>query len=70
MPANDNRLELLDQAFFDSHHAASQHEVMQVVYIYADGIDLDAVRRFHHHLSRGLMGRLIERSPLPFGRHR
>ncbi len=70
MPPNDNRLDLLDQAFFDSHHAASQQELMQVVYIYEDGIDLDAVRSFHHHLSRGLMGRLVERSPLPFGRHR
>ena len=27
-------------------------------------------RRFHHNFSYGLFGRRIERSPLPFGRHR
>jgi hypothetical protein len=31
---------------------------------------LDGLRRFHDNFSRGLLGRLIERSPLPFGRHR
>ena len=33
-------------------------------------IDFDGLRRFHRSLGDGLLGRRIERSPLPFGRHR
>lgn len=34
-------------------------------------VDLDGLRRLHRNLgSGGLLGRRIERSPLPFGRHR
>ncbi|GAA2796224.1 hypothetical protein [Mycolicibacterium pallens] len=43
---------------------------MQLIWIYEHDIDLDGVRRFHQNFGRGLVGRLIERSPLPFGRHR
>ncbi len=66
----DNRLAFVDQAFFDGHRAIGQTEVMQVVWVYEHAIDFDALRRFHHNLGHGLLGRLIERSPLPFGRHR
>jgi len=43
---------------------------MQTVWIYEHAVDLDPVRRVHKNLSRGLLGRRIERSPLPFGRYR
>jgi hypothetical protein len=66
----DNRLAFADQAFFASHRAASQNEVIQVVWVYEHPIDFDGLRRFHHNLGCGLLGRRIERSPLPFGRHR
>ena len=33
-------------------------------------IDIAGLRQFHHHLQRGRLSRRIERSPLPFGRHR
>ena len=33
-------------------------------------MDFDGLRRFHHNLRRGLLGRRLEVSPLPFGRHR
>lgn len=66
----DNRLALLDQAFFAGHRAADQNEVMQVVWIYEHPVDFDALKRLHHNFGYGLMGRRIERSPLPFGRHR
>jgi hypothetical protein len=66
----DNRLELLDQAFFAGHRAAGHNEVMQVVWIYEHPVDFDALKRLHHNFGYGLMGRRIERSPLPFGRHR
>jgi hypothetical protein len=66
----DNRLAFLDQAFFAGHRAAGQKEVVQVVWIYEHPIDFDGLRRFHHNLGYGLLGRRIERSPLPFARHR
>jgi hypothetical protein len=66
----DNRLAFLDYGFFAGHRAAGQKEVVQVVWIYEHPIDFDGLRRFHHNLSRGLLGRRIECSPLPFARHR
>jgi len=60
----------LDQAFYDGHRAGGQKEVMQVVWVYEHAIDFDGLKRFHHNFGHGLYGRLIERSPLPFGRHR
>ncbi len=66
----DNRLALLDQGFYAGHRAAGQKEVMQVGWVYERAIDVDGLKRFHQNLTRGLLGRLIERSPLPFGRDR
>jgi hypothetical protein len=66
----DNRLALLDQAFYAGHRAAGQNEAMQAVWVYERAIAFDAVRRLHDDLCRGLFARRIERSPLPFGRHR
>ena len=66
----DNRLALLDQAFYAGHRAAGQKEVMQVGWVYNRAIDIEAIERFNRNLGQGLLGRLIERSPLPFGRYR
>ena len=66
----DDRLALVDQAFFAGHRAAGQKDVMQVVWVYEHAIDFDGLKRFHYNLGRGLLGRRIERSPLPFARHR
>lgn len=66
----DNRLALLDQAFYSGHRAVGQRELMQVGWVYDHALDFDGLKRFHHNLARGLLGRLIERSPLPFGRYR
>jgi hypothetical protein len=66
----DNRLALLDQAFYAGHRAAGQKEAMQGVWVYEHAIDLDALKRLHESICHGLFARLIERSPLPFGRHR
>ncbi|OBK40984.1 hypothetical protein A5658_19670 [Mycobacterium sp. 1245111.1] len=66
----DDRLALVDQAFFAGHQAAGQKDVMQVVWLYEHPINWDGLRRFHHNLGRGLLGRRIERSPLPFARYR
>ena len=37
---------------------------MQCVWVYNRAIDIDGLRRFHHHLQRGRLSRRIERSPL------
>lgn len=68
--AQDNRLVYLDQAMFDAMRAGNRAQLMQCLWIYEHPVDLDALRRFHHHLGGTFAGRLVERSPLPFGRHR
>jgi hypothetical protein len=67
---SDDRLVFMDQGFFAGQRAAGLEEVMQVVWLYVRPIDFDGLRRVQRNLSQGLLGRLIERSPLPFGRHR
>lgn len=66
----DNRLELSDHVFFTAQRATGQEQVMQVVWVYEHPIDFEGLKRFHHNLGHGLLGRRIERSPLRFTRHR
>jgi hypothetical protein len=65
----DNRLAFVDHGLFTQHHAIGRNNVIQCVWVYEHAIDFDGVRRFHHNLGCGLLGRRIERSPLPFARH-
>ncbi|OBB75471.1 hypothetical protein [Mycobacterium sp. 852014-52144_SCH5372336] len=69
-PQPDNRLALLDHAFFTGQRATNQDQVLQVVWVYEHALNFDGLQRFHHYLGRGLLARRIERSPLPFARHR
>jgi hypothetical protein len=64
------RLSYLDQALFLGLRATGQAAVTQCVWIYEHPVDIEGLRRFHRNLGYGLGGRRIERSPLPFGRHR
>jgi hypothetical protein len=66
----DNRLSFMDQAGLALLRATGRGQLMQLTWIYEHPVDFDELRRFHHDLGYGLAGRLIERSPLPFGRHR
>lgn len=66
----DNVLDLVDDTFFRVERAAGTTNVIQCMWAYDRAIDLDGLRRFHRHLQRGRLSRRIERSPLPFGRHR
>lgn len=66
----DNTLDYIDQASFLGLRALGHGPVIQYTWIYEHDVDLGALRRFHRNLGRGLLGRRIERSPLPFGRHR
>ncbi|BBZ67045.1 hypothetical protein MINS_24740 [Mycolicibacterium insubricum] len=69
-PAHPDLLDYLDQAMFLGLRATGQAAVMQCIWIYQRAVDLDGVHRFHRNFGRGLAGRRIEPSPLPFGRHR
>lgn len=66
----NNVLDLVDQTVFLGERATGATSLMQCVWVYDRAVDIDGLRRFHHHLSRGRLSRRIERSPLPFGRHR
>ena len=65
-----NVLDLYDQTYFSFERATAVTSLLQCVWLYNRAIDIDGLRRFHHHLQRGRLSRRIERSPLPFGRHR
>ncbi|WP_374025952.1 wax ester/triacylglycerol synthase domain-containing protein [Mycobacterium sp. HNNTM2301] len=65
-----NVLDLYDQAYVTFERAVGATCALQCVWVYDREIDIDGLRRFHHRLQRGRLSRRIERSPLPFGRHR
>lgn len=65
----ENRLEYLDQAAFLALRAV-HGALIQVTWIYDRAVNLDGLRRFHRNLGRGLLGRRIERSLVPFARDR
>jgi hypothetical protein len=65
-----NVLDLYDQTYFSFERAAGVTNLLQCVWVYNRAVDIDGLRRFHQHLQQGLLSRRIERSPLPFGRHR
>jgi hypothetical protein len=65
-----NVLDLFDQTVFVGERATGATNLLQCVWVYNRAIDIEGLRRFHQHLQRGRLSRRIERSPLPFGRHR
>ena len=66
----DNTIDYMDQASFLGLRARDRDPLIRWCWIYDHEVDLVALRRFHHNLGQGLLGRRIERSPLPFGRDR
>ena len=65
-----NVLDLIDQTAFLGERATEATNLLQCVWVYNHAIDIDGLRQFHQHLQQGRLSRRIERSPLPFGRHR
>ncbi len=63
-------VDLVDHTFFRIERAAGVTNVIQCAWLYDRPVAIDGLRRFHQHLQRGRLARRIERSPLPFGRHR
>ena len=66
----NNVLDLIDQSAFLAERATEATNLLQCVWVYNRAIDIDGLREFHQHLQQGRLSRRIERSPLPFGRHR
>ena len=66
----DHRLAAVDHGLFTQHHAIGRNLVIQCVWVYEHAVDFEAVKRFHRNLGYGFLQRRIERSPLPFARHR
>ncbi|CAM5735124.1 hypothetical protein MAUB1S_04390 [Mycolicibacterium aubagnense] len=65
-----DRLDYIDQATFLSYRASGRVQVGMALWFYEGPVDFDGLRRFHENFGKGLMARYIERSPIPFGRHR
>jgi len=65
-----NVLDLTDQTLFLGERATETTNVLQCIWVYDRAVDLDGLRTFHHLLGQGRLRRRIERSALPFGRHR
>ncbi|WP_126256648.1 hypothetical protein [Bradyrhizobium sp. LVM 105] len=66
----DDVLCYMDQASFVGLRALGRGPALQVTWLYPHAIDEAAVAQFSERLARGLLGRLLQRSPLPWGRHR
>ncbi|WP_245831303.1 hypothetical protein [Mycobacterium terramassiliense] len=66
----DSRLAHMDQASYLGLRALGYGALVQFIWIYNRPVDLDGLRRFHRNLGYGLLGRLVEPSPLPFARDR
>ncbi|OBJ02813.1 hypothetical protein A5660_21350 [Mycobacterium alsense] len=60
----------MDQASFLGLRALGYGALVQFHWIYNRPADIDRLRRFHRNLGYGLLGRLVEPSPLPFARDR
>lgn len=65
-----NLLSFADQGLFLTLRATDQESIMQATWVYEHPLDHEGLARFHDNFGYGAAGRLIERSPLPFGRHR
>lgn len=66
----DDVLCYMDQGSFVGLRALGRGPVLQLTWLYSHAIDHAAVTAFSELLAQGLLGRLIQRSPLPWGRHR
>ncbi|NLC97653.1 MAG: hypothetical protein GX678_01040 [Actinomycetales bacterium] len=66
----DTRLAHIDQASFLGLRALGHQPFFQGTWVYERAIDMAALTRFNENLAHTLLGRLVDTSPLPFGRHR
>lgn len=66
----DNQLAYIDQGSFLALRALGHEPVQQLVWVYDHDVNVERLREVHRNLGHTLLGRRIECSPVPFGRHR
>jgi len=66
----DNRLNYFDQIALELWRVTARRQLMQAVWVYEHDVNLDGLNEFRERFGSGLMGRLVERSTLPFARPR
>lgn len=66
----DNQLAYIDQASFLALRANGHGPMQQLVVVYDHDMNIGRLREVHRNLGFTLLGRRIEKSALPFGRHR
>ncbi|BBZ60112.1 condensation domain-containing protein [Mycolicibacterium monacense] len=66
----DDHLAYIDQAAYLQQRATGVGKLAQAVWVYEHPLNMDALKRFHANLDHSLIGRRVETSVLPFGRHR
>lgn len=67
---SEHRLAFLDHTALELHRVTGRGQLMQCVWVYEHPLDYAGLDRFNENLYKSLGSRLIERSPLPFGRPR
>jgi len=67
---DEHRLAFLDQTALELQRVTGRGQLMQCVWVYEHPVDFAGLDRFNENLYKSLGSRLIERSPLPFGRPR
>lgn len=65
-----DHLAYVDQATFLSNIASGRRQIMHALWFYEEPLDYDGLRKFHESFGHTMASRRIERSPVPFGRHR
>lgn len=66
----DDRLDLMDQGSFLGLRALGHQPCTYLTWVYDRPVDLAALSRFNEALEHTLLGRLVQRSAVPGGRHR
>ena len=66
----DTRLAYIDQGSFLGLRALGHQPYFQGLWLFDRPIDLAGLELFNNNIQNTLLGRLIDTSPLPFGRHR
>lgn len=67
---SDDVLCYLDQGSFVGLRALGRQPVLHFTWTYQHSLDEAAVLQLNQRISQGLLGRVLQRSPLPWGRHR
>jgi hypothetical protein len=65
-----HRLEFLDHLSLKLARATERRQLMQFVWIYESLVKVEGLERFLHNFNQSIGNRLVELSPLPFGRPR